>query len=79
MVGAGEVDEELEGEVKEECSGKYGDVGKVTILEVSGAADTEAVRIFVEFRRVENAIKGECRSRIAESQSTWSFGPPISL
>ena len=58
MVGAGEVDDELEGEVKEECSTKYGDVVKVTILEVSGASDTEAVRIFVEFRRIENSIKG---------------------
>ncbi|KAF0309573.1 Splicing factor 45 [Amphibalanus amphitrite] len=57
MVGAGEVDDELEGEVKEECSTKYGEVVKVTILEVSGASDNEAVRIFVEFKRIENSIK----------------------
>ncbi|XP_043215445.1 splicing factor 45-like isoform X1 [Amphibalanus amphitrite] len=57
MVGGGEVDDELEGEVKEECSTKYGEVVKVTILEVSGASDNEAVRIFVEFKRIENSIK----------------------
>ncbi|XP_037094686.1 splicing factor 45-like [Pollicipes pollicipes] len=57
MVGAGEVDDELEAEVKEECSTKYGEVVKVTILEVAGAQDVEAVRIFVEFKRVENSIK----------------------
>lgn len=57
MVGGGEVDEELEGEVKEECQTKYGEVVRVVIFEIPGAADHEAVRIFVEFRRVENAIK----------------------
>jgi splicing factor 45 len=34
MVGPGEVDEDLEGEVSEECS-KYGKVTKVVIYEVS--------------------------------------------
>ena len=29
MVGPGEVDEELEPEVKEECEGKYGEILKV--------------------------------------------------
>ncbi|XP_048357786.1 splicing factor 45 isoform X2 [Sphaerodactylus townsendi] len=56
MVGAGEVDEELEGETKEECE-KYGKVGKCVIFEIPGAPDDEAVRIFLEFERVESAIK----------------------
>lgn len=34
MVGPGEVDEELEPEVKEECA-KYGEVAKCVIFEVS--------------------------------------------
>ena len=34
MVGAGEVDEDLEVETKEECE-KYGKVGKCVIFEVS--------------------------------------------
>merc|ERR1740130_1644801 len=36
MVGPGEVDGELEGEVKEECT-KYGEVMKVLIFEAKGA------------------------------------------
>uniref|UniRef100_A0A8C6X9T5 Splicing factor 45 n=1 Tax=Naja naja TaxID=35670 RepID=A0A8C6X9T5_NAJNA len=56
MVGAGEVDEDLEGETKEECE-KYGKVGKCVIFEIPGAPDDEAVRIFLEFERVESAIK----------------------
>lgn len=35
MVGAGEVDEDLEAETKEECE-KYGKVGKCVIFEVRG-------------------------------------------
>lgn len=35
MVGAGEVDEDLEVETKEECE-KYGKVGKCVIFEVRG-------------------------------------------
>jgi len=58
MVGAGEVDDELEGETKEECTNKYGEVARVIIVEMPNAPnDTEAVRIFVEFKRIENAIK----------------------
>merc|ERR550525_1696875 len=34
MVGPGEVDEELEPEVKEECEGKYGEIVKVKIKEL---------------------------------------------
>jgi len=58
MVGPGEVDEELQPEVVEECA-KYGEVVKVVIYEFPQGAqvEEEAVRIFVEFQRVESAIK----------------------
>merc|ERR1712041_21252 len=39
MVGPGEVDDELEPEVKEECETKYGDIVKVKIVERSGVPD----------------------------------------
>lgn len=57
MVGPGEVDDDLEPEVKEECNGKYGDVSKVVIFERPNVPPEEAVRIFIEFKRVESAIK----------------------
>ncbi|CAG9796652.1 unnamed protein product [Diatraea saccharalis] len=57
MVGPGDVDEELEPEVKDECNTKYGDVMKVLIFELPNAPSDEAVRIFVEFKRIESAIK----------------------
>ncbi|XP_062339358.1 splicing factor 45 isoform X3 [Osmerus eperlanus] len=56
MVGRGEVDEDLEGETKEECE-KYGKVTKCVIFEIALVTDDEAVRIFLEFERVESAIK----------------------
>ncbi|XP_015782336.1 splicing factor 45-like [Tetranychus urticae] len=56
MVGPGEVDDDLEPEVKEECS-KYGEVVKCVIYEIHGGHPEDAVRIFVEFKRVEAAIK----------------------
>ncbi|XP_013408270.1 splicing factor 45 [Lingula anatina] len=56
MVGPGEVDEELEPETADEC-GKYGKVIKCVIFEMPGASEDEAVRIFVEFERMESAIK----------------------
>ena len=59
MVGPGEVDDDLEPEVKEECNGKYGDVSKVVIFEMPNEPPEEAVRIFIEFKRVESAIKGK--------------------
>ena len=34
MVGPGEVDDDLEPEVKEECNGKYGDVLSVNVIEL---------------------------------------------
>ncbi|CAK1601959.1 unnamed protein product [Parnassius mnemosyne] len=57
MVGPGDVDDELEPEVKDECNTKYGDVIKVLIFELPNAPNEEAVRIFVEFKRIESAIK----------------------
>lgn len=57
MVGPGEVDDDLEPEVKDECNTKYGDVARVIIHEVIDAPPEEAVRIFVEFKRIESAIK----------------------
>ena len=59
MVGPGEVDDDLEPEIKEECHGKYGDVQSVVIFEIPNVAPEDAVRIFVEFKRVESAIKGK--------------------
>lgn len=58
MVGPGEVDEELEEEVGIECT-KYGAVTNVMIFEVTtpGFEGEEAVRIFVQFERVESATK----------------------
>ena len=59
MVGPGEVDSELEPETKEECS-KYGEVASCTIFEIKNYdTEEEAVRIFIEFVRVEAAVKGE--------------------
>ncbi|XP_053692734.1 splicing factor 45 [Sabethes cyaneus] len=57
MVGPGDVDDELEPEVKDECNTKYGDVVTVVIHEVPNVVPEEAVRIFVEFKRLESAIK----------------------
>ncbi|KAG7394496.1 Splicing factor 45 [Phytophthora boehmeriae] len=58
MVGPGEVDDELQDEVKGECAGKYGPVEKCLLYEVTGrVSPEEAVRIFVQFRNVEDATK----------------------
>lgn len=61
MVGPGDVDNDLEPEVKDECNTKYGDVVSVVINELQNVVAEEAVRIFVEFKRIESAIKGELR------------------
>ena len=59
MVGPGEVDDDLEPEIKEECNGKYGDVISVIVLELPNApSPEETVRIFIEFKKVASAIKG---------------------
>ncbi|XP_014256429.1 splicing factor 45 [Cimex lectularius] len=57
MVGPGEVDDDLEPEVKDECNQKYGDVIRVIIYERPDVVAEQAVRIFVEFKRIESAIK----------------------
>lgn len=59
MVGPGDVDNDLEPEVKDECNTKYGEVVSVVINELQNVVAEEAVRIFVEFKRIESAIKGE--------------------
>lgn len=56
LVGAGEVDEDLEEETAEEA-GKYGKVKRCVIKEIKGLPDDEAVRIFLEFDKVEEATK----------------------
>ena len=52
------MDETLEDEVGEECT-KYGTVTSVLIFEVTTPAypAEEAVRIFVQFDRIESATK----------------------
>ncbi|GAB9469368.1 hypothetical protein Gpo141_00006647 [Globisporangium polare] len=56
MVGPGEVDDELQEEVKEECAEKYGPVEKCLIYEVKGrVSPEETVRIFVQFERQRDA------------------------
>lgn len=57
MVGPGEVDDDLEPEVKDECTTKYGEVVTVHITEMPNRIPEETVRIFVEFRKIEHAIK----------------------
>ncbi|KAM3725853.1 Splicing factor [Dirofilaria immitis] len=56
MVGPDEIDDQLEPEVKDEMK-KYGQVNKVVIFRLLQANDDEAVRIFVEFTNVGQAIK----------------------
>lgn len=67
MVGPGEVDQDLEPEVKDECNTKYGDVNRVVIYEVPNVDHEEAVRIFVEFKRIESAIKGKTNDSIMKT------------
>eukprot|EP00301_Raphidiophrys_heterophryoidea_P021731 c6072_g1_i2.p1 GENE.c6072_g1_i2~~c6072_g1_i2.p1 ORF type:complete len:204 (+),score=33.89 c6072_g1_i2:315-926(+) len=58
MVGPGEVDDELEGEVSEECS-RFGAVERCLIFEVTdgSAPPDKAVRIFILFHTLESAKK----------------------
>ncbi|CAH0492752.1 unnamed protein product [Peronospora farinosa] len=58
MVGPGEVDEELQDEVKGECSETYGPVAKCVIYEATERVPPEeAVRIFVQFTNLGDATK----------------------
>merc|ERR1712176_149223 len=56
LVGAGEVDEDLEEETAEEA-GKYGKLVKCVIKEINSLPDDQAVRIFLEFEQIEGATK----------------------
>ncbi|CAJ0604093.1 unnamed protein product [Cylicocyclus nassatus] len=56
MVGPDEVDDELEPEIRDEMA-KYGQVASVVIHKLNGVSDELAVRIFVEFTNVAQAIK----------------------
>ena len=56
MVGPGEVDNDLEPEVREEAK-RYGEVVNCIVYELPGKPDHEAIRIFLEFARIEQAVK----------------------
>nr|CAB3467073.1 unnamed protein product [Digitaria exilis] len=58
QVGPGEVDDELEDEVASECA-RYGTVTRVLIFEITqnDFPAEEAVRIFIQFERAEEATK----------------------
>lgn len=57
MVGKGEVDPELEGEIKEECT-KFGPVLKVKVHQFpESTSDSDAIRIFVQFSTITSASK----------------------
>lgn len=56
MVAPEDIDDQLETEVKDEMK-KYGQVNKVLIYRLLQVSDDEAVRIFVEFANVGQAIK----------------------
>jgi len=57
MVGPGEVDDELEPEVKEECQ-KYGEVIAVIVFQMPDVDKEDSIRIFVEFSQVGSSVKG---------------------
>jgi splicing factor 45 len=68
MVGPGQVDDELQDEVKGECSETYGPVIKCVIYEVTGRVPPEeAVRIFVQFRNPGDATRGTVLARALSS------------
>ncbi|KYF42908.1 G-patch domain-containing protein [Toxoplasma gondii ARI] len=56
MVGRGEVDEDLKEETEEEAA-KFGNLLQVKIVEAAEAPDDEAVRIFCEYERKEEATR----------------------
>eukprot|EP00929_Paragymnodinium_shiwhaense_P113251 TRINITY_DN8150_c0_g1_i1.p1 TRINITY_DN8150_c0_g1~~TRINITY_DN8150_c0_g1_i1.p1 ORF type:complete len:290 (+),score=60.39 TRINITY_DN8150_c0_g1_i1:121-990(+) len=56
MVGAGEVDEDLEEETADEAK-KYGKLLDCKIRERQGVHDSEAVRIFLQFEEIASAKK----------------------
>jgi splicing factor 45 len=58
QVGPGGVDDELEYEVASKCA-KYGTISRVLIFEITqpNFPAEEAVRIFIQFERAEEATK----------------------
>ncbi|CBY40324.1 unnamed protein product [Oikopleura dioica] len=56
MVDPEEIDGELSGEISGECA-KYGTVANVKIAEVPNMPKEASVRIFIEFSRMEEAMK----------------------
>lgn len=56
MVSPNEIDEDLPNEVTNECL-KFGQVMKVKIAEIPNVPPENAVRIFIEFTRMEEAMK----------------------
>merc|ERR1712048_295860 len=56
LVGAGDVDEDLQEETAGEAK-KYGKLKSCVIKELKGVPDDEAVRIFLEFDAVDSATK----------------------
>ena len=61
MAGPGDVDDDLEAEVKEECATKYGPVEGVFVFECGPGSvpEHEAVRIFVRFASVASAARAQ--------------------
>ena len=75
MVGPGEVDDELNAEIGEECS-KFGEVLRVTVYEIPAAdkpASEEAVRIFVKFSKQAAAMKAyfDLDGRFFGGRTVW--------
>lgn len=56
MVGRDEVDEDLEEETTEEA-GKYGRLAACKIVEILGVSEEESVRIFLDYKKEEAAVK----------------------
>mmetsp|Transcript_8383 Transcript_8383/g.15701 ORF Transcript_8383/g.15701 Transcript_8383/m.15701 type:complete len:489 (+) Transcript_8383:98-1564(+) len=56
LVGAGEVDEDLHEEIVDEVQ-THGKLKRCVIKEIEGLPDHEAVRIFLEFEKVESATE----------------------
>ncbi len=59
MVGVEDLDDDLEGEVTEEC-GKFGNVNRVVIYQERQGEEEDAevlVKIFVEFSETQGKIK----------------------
>ena len=71
MVGRGEVDADLQGEVANECA-KYGPVVGVVVDEApDGERDSAPVHIFVEFAKQDAAVRGfrEMNGRFFDGRS----------